>query len=100
MDWQLHHNIAAAHLSYLVQNFLAKHQISQVLQLLIHQIWPHMTFLFQKVKMLLKGNRLQDMEEMKQNTMMQLLAFPKSQFQKRFRQWKDHRNRCVVSEGD
>jgi len=49
--------------------------------------------------MLLKGKRLQDME-IERNTIMQLLAIPKSQFQKCFGQWKDHRNKCVVSEGD
>jgi hypothetical protein len=30
--------------------------------------------------MLLKGNRLQDMDKIKHNTMTWLLAFPKSQF--------------------
>jgi len=50
--------------------------------------------------MLLKGNRLQDMKEIKCNTKTQLLAIPKSQFQKCCRQWKDHTNNCVVSEGD
>jgi hypothetical protein len=51
------------------------------------------------MKMLLKGNRFQDMEEIKPNTT-QLLAIPKSQFQTFFRQWKDQWNKCVVSEGD
>jgi len=49
--------------------------------------------------MLLKRNRLQDMKEIKQNTMTQLLAIPKSQFQNCCKQ-KDDRNNCVVSEGD
>ena len=31
-DWQLHHNNASTHASYLVQSFLAKHQITQVTQ--------------------------------------------------------------------
>jgi hypothetical protein len=58
------------------------------------------SFLFPKLKMLLKGNRFQDMEEIEHNTMMQLLAFPKSLFQKCFRKWKNHWHKCVVSEGD
>jgi hypothetical protein len=58
------------------------------------------SFLFPQMKMLLKGNRFQDMDEIKQNMMTQLLAFPKRLFQKCFRQWKDHWNKCVVSEGD
>jgi hypothetical protein len=40
--------------------------------------------LFPKVKML-KGNRFKDKEEIKQNEMTQLLAIPKSQFQKCFK---------------
>jgi len=44
------------------------------------------SFLFPKVKILLKENRFQDMEKIKQNTTTQLLAFPKSLFQKCFRQ--------------
>ena len=31
-DWQLHHNNVPAHASHLVQSFLVKHQITQVLQ--------------------------------------------------------------------
>ena len=31
-DWQLHHNIAPAHVSRLPQRFLVKHQITQVTQ--------------------------------------------------------------------
>ena len=50
--------------------------------------------------MLFKWNRFQGTEEIKQNTMTQLLAVPKSQFQKCFGQWKDCCNKCVVPEGD
>ena len=39
-DWQLHHDNAAACLSYLVQNFLAKHQFPQVLQPPVHLHGP------------------------------------------------------------
>jgi hypothetical protein len=49
--------------------------------------------------MLLKGNRFQDMDEIKRNTMTWVLAFPKSQFKKCFRQRKDRWNKCVVCEG-
>jgi hypothetical protein len=52
------------------------------------------------MKIVLKGNRFQDPEEIKRNAMMQLLTVPKSQFQKCFGQWRDHWNKCVVSEGD
>lgn len=100
-DWQLQHDNAPAHSYHLVQNFLPKHQIPQVP---LPPNSPDMTlsefFYIPKGEMLLKGNRLQDMEEIKCNTMTQLLAIPKSRFQKCCRQWKDHTNNCVVSEGD
>jgi hypothetical protein len=51
------------------------------------------------MKMLFKRNRFQD-PQIKLNTMMQMVAIPKSQFQKCFGNWKDHWNKCVVSEGD
>jgi len=50
--------------------------------------------------MLLKGNRFQDVEEIKGKAMMQLLAVPKSRCPEYFIQWKDCWNRCVASEGD
>jgi hypothetical protein len=56
--------------------------------------------IFPYMKMLLKGNRFQDMEDIEQNTMMQLLVIPKTLSQKCFAQWKDCWNRCVVSKGD
>jgi hypothetical protein len=56
--------------------------------------------LFSYMKMLLKGNKLHNMEEITWNAMKQLLAIPESQFQKCFGQWKDCWNKRVVSEGD
>jgi hypothetical protein len=101
-EWQLQHDNAPAHSYHLVQNFLPKHHFPQVPQ---PPNSPDMTlsefFYIPKGEMLLKGNRLQDMKEIKCNTMtQQLLAIPKSQFQKCCRQLKDHTNNCVVSEGD
>jgi hypothetical protein len=88
-------------LSHFIQNFLAKHQIPKVLQ---PPCSPDMAlcefFLFPKVKMLLKGKRFQDMEEIKQKVITELLAIPRSQFQKCFGQWKDCWNKCLLSEGD
>jgi hypothetical protein len=50
--------------------------------------------------MLLKGNRFQDMEEIKGKAMTQLLAVTKSRCRKCFGQWKDCWNNYVVSKGD
>jgi hypothetical protein len=79
---ELPHDSAPTHSSHLVQNFLTKHQIPQVL----HSPYsPEMVlcdfFLFPRVKILLKGNRFQDSMEIKQRVMTHLLAVPKSQFQ-------------------
>jgi hypothetical protein len=49
------------------------------------------------MKILLKGNRFQDEEEMKRNVM---FTVPKGQFQKCFGQWKDRWNKCVLCNGD
>ena len=80
---------------------LTKHQIPQV----PHPPYsldmaPCDCFLFLEVKMLLKGNRFQDMDEIKGKVMTQLLAVPNTQCPKSFGQWKDSWNKCVVSEGD
>jgi len=80
-DRQLPRDNAPAHSSHLVQNFLAnKRQIPQVL----HSLYsPEMAlcdfFLFPKVKLLLKGNRFQDLVEIKQRAGTHLLAVPRSQ---------------------
>jgi hypothetical protein len=71
---------------------------------LLHTMWSisHKRdfFLFPKVKMLFKGKRFQDTEEIKRNATTKLLAVPRSQFQKCFGQWKVRWNKCVLSEGD
>jgi transposase len=85
--------------SYLVQNFLVKHQIPQVAQPPYSPDVVPYDFLFPKIKML-KGNSFQEMEMIKRNVMKQLLAIPNSQFQKCFEQWKDRWKKCVLSEGD
>ena len=70
---QLHHNNMTAHASHLMQSFLAKHQITQVTQ-------PHYSpdlvpcdfWLFPKLKLSLKGERFQTIDEIQRNTMGQL----------------------------
>ena len=85
--------------SYLVQNFLVKHQIPHIAQPPYSPDVVPYDFLFPKMKML-KGNSFQEMEKIKRNVTKQLLAIPNSQFQKCFEQWKDRWKKCVLSEGD
>ena len=74
-DWQLHHNNVTAHTSYLVQRFLAKHQVTQVTQ-------PHYSpdvepcefWLFPKLKSPLKEKRFQTVDEIQENTTGKLMV--------------------------
>ena len=63
-DRKLHHDNATAHSSQLVQNFLVKHQIPQVLQ---SPCSPCDFFYSQRRNMLLGKNRFQDTEEIKRD---------------------------------
>ena len=73
-DWQLHHNIASAHAWRLVQSFLVEHQITQVTQPpYIPDLVPCNFWLFPKLKSPLKGKRFQTVNEIKENTMEQLM---------------------------
>jgi len=95
----MHHHNAPALSSQLAQNVLAKHQIPQVPQPPYSLGIAQCDFyLFPKVKMLLKGNRFQDRGNKTKHSM-QKLAIAKRHFQKYFGQWKDHWNKCVMSEG-
>ena len=74
-DWQLHHDNAPAHASCLVQNFLAKHGITQVTQAPCSpDLVPCNFWLFLKLKSPLKGMRFQTVNEIQENTMRQLMA--------------------------
>ena len=63
-DWQLHHDKTPTHTSYLMQNFLVKRQITQVI---LPPDSPHLApwdfCLFLKLKSPLKGKRFQIVKE-------------------------------------
>ena len=63
-----------AHATGLVQSFLVKHQIIQVTQLHYSlDLVPCAFWLFQKLKIPLKGKRFQAINEIQENTMGQLI---------------------------
>ena len=79
-DWQLHQDSTPAHASRLVQSFLVKHQIPQVIPQVITQspyspdlapcnFWP-----FPKLKSPLKGKRFQTVDKIQENMMGQQVA--------------------------
>jgi len=67
-NWLLQHDNALAHSSHLIQEFLTKHSIVQLHQLLYSpDIAPCDFWLFPKLKHPLKGKRFDDVEEIKRN---------------------------------
>ena len=73
-DRQCHHDNVLAHASCLVQNFLAKHQITQVTQPLYSpDLVPCNFWLFPKLQSPLKGKRFQAINDNQENMMGQLM---------------------------
>jgi hypothetical protein len=80
--------------SFLVREFLAKHETAVVPQSL--QIWPLGTFfLFPKLKSTLKGCRFQTIEEIEENSLQDLHALPQNAFQN----WKKKTLEAVIDSG-
>jgi transposase len=85
----LHHGNAPAHVSLIIRNYLAKHQISVV----PHpphspDLAPPDFSLLPKLKTSLKGRRFQITEEIQENATRELRAIIESAFQEAFQQWK------------
>jgi hypothetical protein len=100
-NWQLDYDNTPAHSSHLIEDFVAKHGIPQVCQAPYSpDMAPCDFWLFPKLKMLPKGPRFESREDIMKNTTAQLVAIPKEDFQKCFRQWKDRWVKCVESQGD
>jgi len=65
-DWILHHDNAPAHISHLVQQFLAKHGTAQLQQPPCSpDLTPCDIFLFPRLKKVLKGHRFEATEDIK-----------------------------------
>ena len=85
-DWLLHHDNALAHLSNLVQQFLAKREIVQLRQPPYSpDIAPSDFWMFPKLKMALKGKRFDDIETIQSNATRDLKASLKSAFEDCFK---------------
>ena len=57
-------------------------------------------WLFPKLKMLLKGKRFENNEDIKANTTDRLKLLKKEDFQTCFPQWQERWNKCVCAEGE
>ena len=74
-NWQLHQDNAPTHASCLVQRFLAKYQITQVIQPPYSpDLSPCDFWLFPKLKSPLKGKRFQTVNKIQENITGQLIA--------------------------
>ena len=99
-DWQLHRDNASAPASCLTE-FFAKHHIIQVTQLPYSpDLAPCDFWLSPKLKSALKGKKsLHTVDEVRENTMGQLMVIPTKDFAECFEQWKRCWENCGRSQG-
>jgi len=82
----------------LIREFLTKHETTVVPQPLYSpDLAPADFFLFPKRKSSLKGRRFQTVEEIEENSIRDLRAFPQNTFQNAFQSWKKRWERCINS---
>ena len=83
--WMLHRDNSPAHASFLICEFLTKHESTVVpLPPCSPDLAPADFFLFLKLKCQLKGRRFQRVEEMEENLIRDLHAIPQNTFQDAF----------------
>lgn len=87
-NWNLNHDNASAYSAHVVQQFLAKHDIPIVLQpLYLPDLFLFNFFLYSKMKMALKGQHFQYVDEIKHSATEHLRGFSKNDFQKYFQKY-------------
>jgi transposase len=86
--WALHHDNAQAHTAYSIRVFLASYGIPVVQQPPYSpDMAPCHFWLFPQLKTVLKGNRFEDIDEIKKNSTSTLNTTPKDSFKICFQQW-------------
>jgi hypothetical protein len=60
---------------------------------------PYAFFLFQKVKLVLKGLNFKSTEDIQRSVTQALNDIPKNTFQKCYKHWQHHLKRCVEAQG-
>jgi transposase len=79
--WMLHHDIAPAHASSLIREFLAKNETTVVPQPPYSpDLAPADFFLFPKLKSTLKGQRFDSIEEIEENSLTELRVISKRNY--------------------
>lgn len=100
-SWYLHHDNAPAHTSLLVRDYLAKNHVNVLPQAPYSpDMAPADFFLFSKLKMPLRGRRFDSIFAIKENSLRELRAIPKSSFEGAFEGWKRRWHMCIASNGE
>ena len=97
------HDNAPAHRAVTTNEFLAKHNIPLLSQPPYSPDLAPCDFLFPQLKKTMKGRRFDYVEDIQANATRQLRAIIKSDYQRCFRQWQEHWNKCIQAhyfEGD
>jgi hypothetical protein len=94
-DWVLHHDNARLHAVYIIQELLAENKMAVV---------PHPLYLPDlapsKMKIKLKGQRFDTVEEIQVETQMVLKTQAKKHFEDVFQKWQKHWDQYVHFQGD
>ena len=61
---------------------------------------PSDSFLFLKIKEILKGRHFDDIDDIRSNTTAALEAIPQNQFHNCFEGWTRHWHRCITFQGE
>jgi transposase len=97
----LNHDKAPAHSSLLIRDFLAQHETTLVPKRPYSpDLAPADFFLFTKLKSVLKRRRFESVEELEENSLVQLSSIPEEAFQECFQKWKKRWEQCIKGKGD
>jgi len=94
----IHHDNAPAHRSFKVSQFLAKNNMTVIPH--THPIWPRDFFLFPKLKLRMKGQTFDTIEEIQEESQRVLDTNPKRDFQGCFQAWQKCWDRCIHAKGE
>jgi len=96
----LHHGNAPCHSSFAVRQFLTDNKISTIPQPpYLPDIAPCDFWLFPNLKLGLKGERFETIEDIKVNPTANLRAIPIEGYQRCFQQLQSRWSKCVCAEG-
>ena len=99
--WLLHHDNAPAHAALLTRRFLTDNKMTVVPQSpYLHDLAPSDFFFFSKLKVKLKGQRFQTLEEILAELQAVLNTLREDDFQECLKNWQRHWDRFQSSEGD